>query len=158
MVIRNAYMHVKDYHTAEDISQEMFARLDENLDRVAPEKVKTWLLRVSDRLAMDYLKKGGKYEVTLGLEEFAEELVCGDYFDLSELMVRKEDTKFRSNAVLRLREERPQWYDVLLMSYLEEMDLRSIGKELGIKPSLVGKWKERARELLWNWYTEEAEE
>lgn len=158
VVIRNAYMYVKDYHTAEDISQEAFARLGENLDRVAPEKVRTWLLRVSGRLAMDHLRKGGKCEVTLGLEEFSEELVSNDYSDLSEMMVRKEDIEYRTNALMKLKEERPQWYDVLLMSYLEEMDLRSIGKELGIKPSLVGKWRERARDLLWDWYTEDSEE
>lgn len=158
VVIRNAYMYVKDYHTAEDISQEAFARLGENLDRIAPEKVKTWLLRVSGRLAMDYSRKNRRHEVILGLEEFSEELLSDNYSDLSEMMAEKEDAEYRSNALMKLKEERPQWYDVLLMSCLEEMDLRSISKELGIKPSLAGKWKERARALLWDWYREDAEE
>ena len=60
MVIRNIYLYV-DYYTAEDLCQETFIRLQKYLERVKPEKVKAWLLAVSEHLALDYLKKGGKY-------------------------------------------------------------------------------------------------
>ena len=56
-----------DYHTAEDICQETFLRLSENLDHVNARMVKAWLLVVSERLAKDYLKKGGKYSTRVGL-------------------------------------------------------------------------------------------
>ena len=49
MVIRNICLHV-DYHTAEDLCQETFIRLSEDLERVEPEKMKAWLLEVSDNL------------------------------------------------------------------------------------------------------------
>lgn len=61
MVIRNIYLYV-DYYTAEDLCQETFIRLQKYLERVKPEKVKAWLLAVSEHLALDYLKKGGKYD------------------------------------------------------------------------------------------------
>ena len=57
-----------DYHTAEDICQETFLRLAENLDSVNSKMVKAWLIVVSERLAKDHLKKGGKHVSRIGLE------------------------------------------------------------------------------------------
>jgi len=41
------------------------------------------------------------------------------------------------------------------MCYLEDMDNPSIGKELGVKPYLISKWKERAKSWLKTAYEEE---
>lgn len=158
MVIRNACLFVKDYHTAEDICQETFIRLGENLDKIPPEKVKAWLICVSERLALDHLKKGGKHTIDLGIEEYSEEFVNDDYFDLSSLMVHKEEVEGRVRALERLKRERPSWFDVIVMSNLEDMDNSSIGRELGVKPNLVSKWKSRARNWLREKYREETGE
>lgn len=158
LVIRNVYDVTKDYYIAEDISQETFIRLSEELDRIAPEKVKGWLLCVSKRRALDYLKKGGKHEILPGIEEFCEEFTVDDYADLSEMMVHKEEIECKGNVVLKLKKERPLWYDVLLMSSVEEMDNHSIGKVLGVKKNLVSQWKGRARDFLWKIYAEDSEE
>ena len=64
-----------DDHTAEDLCQETFIRLSEDLERVEPEKMKAWLLEVSDNLTKDYLRKGGKYKVYLGLGASTGEIV-----------------------------------------------------------------------------------
>lgn len=157
LVIRNAYLFVKDYHTAEDICQETFIRLGENLDRIPPEKVKAWLIRVSERLALDYLKKGGKYTIDLGVEEYSEEFMNDDYPDLSSMMVRKEEVECKERVLEKLKRERPLWYETIIMSSLEDMDNSSISKELGIKPNLVSKWKSRARRWLRDKYKEDEE-
>lgn len=155
MVIRNAYLFVKDYHVAEDICQETFIRLEKNLDHVLPEKVHSWLICVSERLSVDYLRKGGKYETRVGLDETDLELLIEDYSDLSCLIEKKEEYERAEKVLKRLKKEKPLWYDVLCMSYLENMDNSSIGEELGIKPSLVSKWKERAKYWLKTVYEEE---
>lgn len=158
MVIRNAYLFVKDYYAAEDICQETFIRFEKYLDRVPPEKAKAWLLRVSERLAIDYLRKGGKYEMRVGLETQELDFMIKDYSDLSCLMEKKEECEKRGKVLKRLKKEKPLWYEAVCMSYLEDMDNPSIGKELGIKPSLVSKWKERARNWLKTAYEEEYKE
>ena len=56
IVIRNICLYV-DYHTAEDLCQETFIRLQKYLDRVKPAKIVSWLIVVSEHLAMDHLKK-----------------------------------------------------------------------------------------------------
>lgn len=148
LVIKNAYLYVKDYHAAEDICQETFIRLGQNLHRVKPENVKTWLFRVSEHLAIDYLRKGGKNKVSLDLDRIGETLPDRRYSDLSALLEEKEERELKAAALIRLRREKPVWYDTVLMSYVEEMDNQAIGEELGIKASLVSKWKERARKWL----------
>lgn len=148
IVIKNAYLYVKDYHAAEDICQETFIRLGENLDRVEPEKVKRWLLRVSEHLAIDYLRKGGNNKVSVGLDGIKEFSADRRYSDLSALLEEREEQELKTAALIRLRREKPIWYDTMLMSYVEEMDNHAIGNELGVKASLVSKWKERARRWL----------
>jgi RNA polymerase sigma-70 factor (ECF subfamily) len=157
MVMKNAYMYVKDYHTAEDITQETFIRLSENISKIEPNKVVRWLLLTSEHLALDYLKKGGKYETSPGLEENREEYtdVCSG--DLSDRMVLMEEKEHRYRALQKLKKERPLWYDALLMSWVENMDNHAIGQKLGVKASLVSKWKERARSWLKKEYEKEYE-
>ena len=148
LVIRNAHLFVKDYHMAEDICQETFIRLGENLDRIPPENIRIWLIRVSERLALDAMKKGGKYTMILGLTESKYMDSLSGSGDLSDLMVSREEKECRRNVLGELKKERPLWYETIVMCYLEEMDNPSIGRMLGVKTSLIGKWKERARKWL----------
>lgn len=158
MVIRNAYLLVKDYYLAEDICQETFIRLGKHLDHVPPEKVKAWLIYVSGRLAVDCLRKGGKYETKIGVDETELELLIENDYDLSCLIVKKEEYEQRGKVLKQLKKEKPLWYEVICMSYLEDMDNPSIGKELGVKPSLVSKWKERGKRWLKTAYEKECTE
>lgn len=153
LVIRNAYLFLKDYYMAEDVCQETFIRLGENLHKIPPEKVKAWLIRVSEHLALDILRKGGKYK-TEPIDNH-EDLPGNGDFDLSSMMVRREETENRGHVLEKLKYERPLWYEALLMSALENMDNGSIGKRLGVTPGLVSKWKERARCWLREHYREE---
>ena len=143
-----------DYHTAEDICQETFLRLSENLDHVNARRVKAWLLVVSERLAKDYLKKGGKYSTRVGLN--LDEIDLEDLSSDVENMVEElEESRKKGKILKRLKIEKPEWYDVLLMKYLEDMSDRKIGRRLGIKESLVGQWRRRARVWLRDRYSRE---
>lgn len=157
-VIRNAYLFVKDYYAAEDICQETFIRLGKHLDHIPPEKVRAWLLCVSERMAIDWLRKGGKYETNVGLDEKELDSLVSGYSDLSSLLERREECEQKGKVLKRLKKEKPLWYQAVCMSYLEDMDNPSIGKELGIGPHLVSKWKERAKRWLKTAYEEECKE
>lgn len=150
MVIRNACLYVNDFHAAEDIAQETFLRLGEHISEVPPEKRGRWLLRVSGNMAKDYRKKGGKYKTIPGLEEWREEAdrEADNCFDLSVLLERKETRRETAELLRRLAEKNPGWFQTIWMSYFEEMDNRSIAKELGISSILVSQWKRRAKKWL----------
>ncbi|MBS6396410.1 MAG: sigma-70 family RNA polymerase sigma factor [Clostridiales bacterium] len=157
LVTRNAYWYLRDYYAAEDICQETFIRFSKHMDDIPPEKVKTWLLAVSGRLALDYKKKGGKYKTIVGLP-LVEEVPEDTYTDLSLLLVRREEEEKGIRVLKRLAREKPRWYEAVLMSYLEEMDNPSIGKILGVRAQVICMWKNRAIKWLRDAYRiEEAE-
>ncbi len=151
MVIRNAYLVTKDYYAAEDICQETFVRLSDRLTQVPDESVRSWLLRTSRRLALDHRRNEERSGVRIeymdwesGLEERADT----GYFDLSDLLEECERIQAKKETLLLLKEQRPLWYQVLLMSRVEGMRNGAIGLELHVTASLVSKWKERAGRWL----------
>lgn len=154
LVMWNIGLFVKDYQAKEDICQETFIRLVGKLDDVPAKQVKSWLLRVSERLAKDYNKKGGKYRTDVGLE-LCEEFFFDVHADPGRIVIKKETCTEKKRVLERLKEEKPQWYEAIMMSSLEGMDNRAIGKELGVTSGLVSKWKERARKWLWDAYQKE---
>ena len=151
MVIRNAYLVTKDYYAAEDICQETFVRLNARLDQIPDENVRSWLLRTSRRLALDHQRNEERRGDSPAYTEWEEEMeahVASECFDLSELLEKREEIRARKETLMLLKERRPLWYDVLLMSCVEEMCNGAIGLQLDITPSLVSKWKERAGRWL----------
>lgn len=152
MVIRNAYLTVQDYYAAEDICQETFLRLSRNLHKVPPENVKAWLLQVSGNLAIDYMRKGGKYQIDVGLEEVDLEIASEFHIDPEQILEKKEVSESTRRVLGKLRREKPKWYAVIVMSHLEGMDNHAIGKALDISPILVSQWKGRASKWLRNAY------
>jgi len=149
IVIRNAYYYLKDYYAAEDICQETFIRLAENIDKVPPENVKAWLLCVSEHLAYDYMKKGGKYSTNVGLDEKMLEITAtDDYLDPSYVVECKEELAETESILKRLKREKPKWFELVQMCYLEKLDNTTMGERLGINAALVSKWKERIKKWL----------
>ena len=155
MVIRNVYQRMKDYYAAEDICQETFIRLAGHLDEVPPEKVKAWLICVSDNLALDILRKHKSKEAAL--ERMQEEVRRKQGTEPDKVMERLEEFRETGMALKELKEIRPNWYEVIRMSCLEDMDTRAIGKALGVRPMLVSKWKERGRRWLRDAYRKQDE-
>lgn len=147
-VIRNAYSIVKDYHIAEDICQETFIRFGTEMYEISEEKVLAWLFCVSRRLALDYLKKGGKYTTELGLEnETLDKYSFGDYLDPSYIYERNceldSEKEIEKRVLEKLKKKNPKWYDLLCLCHREDMSTAQMGEELGITSNLTSKWKER---------------
>lgn len=150
MVIRNICLYV-DYHTTEDLCQETFIRLSDHLDTLKPEEVKGWLIVVSERLALDHLKKGGKYSTTVGLGE-EEEQYADDRSDTELIVEEREESRRKGRVLARLKREKRDWYDALILHYVARMSDEEISRRKGVKKSLVGKWRQRAQEKLREWY------
>lgn len=155
MIIRHSFEYVKDYHTAEDICQESFLRLLKNIDKVPPDKMRVWLFRTATNLSIDHLRKGGKYKISIGLRDSDEINIYDEYMDLSYEFARKETCEEKEHTIKRLKEEKPEWYRAILMCHLEDMDNSSIGAAMGVKPTLISKWKERGRRWLRETYKRE---
>lgn len=148
LIKRNAFMYVKNEHTAEDICQDTFYLLMINADNVQPGEEIQWLNEVSKNLAIDCYRKGGRYRILYGLDEWDNLRLDPDCPDLSDLMVRLEKVDKQLEALKDLKREKPKWHKVMSMSCYEDMDNPSIGKEMGVTAALVSQWIHRAREWL----------
>lgn len=146
LVTKNAYAILKDYYTAEDVCQETFERLLKQEDLFRISNPRAWLFRVSRNLAYDHLRKGGQYKTYTGLddEQYAQ---MGECWEGADTILEQRERYREGRRILDcLRNEKPQWYEVLLMSYLQGLDNGAIGEIFGIKPGLVSQWKHRALE------------
>ena len=157
LIINNAYSYVKDYYTAEDICQETFLRYFRREEPIEERKIKAWLLEVSRHLAIDHMRKGGKYKTDVGVEPYMLETKENAYPDPCSILAEKELKEIKLSVLERLKEEKPIWYDTIMLSILHDMDNKAIGDMMGISPALVSKWKERGKHWLRDRYEIEEE-
>ncbi len=155
VVVKHALCFVKNRAEAEDICQEAFLRLDRNLYKVPDKKVKAWLFNTAGRLAVDYLRHRGREYLSIDEEESPEQYLSDERTQPEWVLERMEENIFYQKAMERLKEEKPRWFQVMEMSYLEEMSNRQIAKELGISANLVSQWKHRATDWLRKAYGKE---
>ena len=141
VVIRNAYVYVKDYHVAEDICQETFIRFEQKMETIPDEKVIRWLLRVSERLALDHLRKGKRRGENLSLEEYAGVLEDNRNTDASKMVIQREECEERLRVLDQLKEVRPNWHDALMMSYLEHKEIHRLERNWALHPLLSANGK-----------------
>lgn len=142
-VLRMAYLYVKDMHTAEDMFQEVFLKVNEKLDTYEGRaSVKTWLLSITMNTCRDFLKSAYHSKV-VPMFDFEEERLAGEN-DFEEIE-REETAKTVREAVCELPEH---YKEVVLCIYFREMDVEETAKELGISAGTVKSRLFRAREKL----------
>lgn len=140
-VLRMAYSYVKDYDTAEDIFQEVFIKVNANLNEFRGESsIKTWLLRITVNACKDYLKSAYNRRVTMFSEEEEESIRAEDTIEKIE---RRQDGEQIRRALLLLPEK---YREVLLCLYFEERSVAETAKVLGISEGTVKSRLSRARE------------
>lgn len=142
-VLRMAYLYVKDMHTAEDMFQEVFLKVNEKLDTYEGRaSVKTWLLSITMNTCRDFLKSAYHSKV-VPMFDFAEDSLAkeGGFEELE----RAETARTVREAV----QELPGHYkDVVLCVYFREMGIEETAKELGIRAGTVKSRLARAKEKL----------
>lgn len=129
MVMKVAFNVLRDYHSAQDVCQEVFALLYQKHDVLDEEFIKPWLLVNTKRKAIDLQRK--KYyrrefcEEYLSVEQNTGESIENDY-------IRKE---FRKLVLEALQNKDRQWYEIFLRVTVEGESQQSVAKDLGISLS-----------------------
>ena len=91
-VLRLAYLYVKEYHLAEDIFQDVFLKVNQNLEDFRGESsIKTWILRITVNTCKDYLKSAYHNRVQRLSEEQEETLAAEDTYETVE---KKQDLRY----------------------------------------------------------------
>ena len=151
LVLKNVNNHVHR-HQAEEIAQETFLKLFENLDHLEDAQIKPWLLIVSSNIAKDYGKKGGDAEIfSLNDEEhilFIEENYESPEKQIDKLVNEKAVHQLLGTALEVLYAKNPIWYHIIVYSCMMKMSSKEIAKTLNMSPGNVDVMKIRARRFL----------
>ncbi|HPU63564.1 MAG TPA: sigma-70 family RNA polymerase sigma factor [Mobilitalea sp.] len=142
-VLRTAYMYVKDIHVAEDIFQEVFIKVYNNLSTfVGNSSIKTWIIRITINTCKDYLKSAYNRRV-VPMMEYHEETISSE-LDYNE--VEKRDTNHLiKEAVLSLP---AKYRDVVMCVYFNDMSIAEAAKVLDIAEGTAKSRLARARQKL----------
>lgn len=139
-VLRTAYMYVKDIHTAEDIFQDVFIKVNQKLSTFeGNSSIKTWIIRITINTCKDYLKSAWNRRV-VPMMEYQEDAIVSDsdYDD-----VEKKDTKeLIKKTVLSLP---AKYKDVILCVYFQEMTVTEAANALNIAEGTAKSRLSRAR-------------
>jgi len=140
MLLRVAFMYVKNISDAEDIVQEVFLRLVKEYPPFESEEhEKAWLIRVAVNLNKNRLKTAW-FRKTEPIHD-----MCGQS-DLPDAAVTfSVEEKFVVDAVMQLP---PKYRNVILLYYHEGYSIREISRILGKKESTVSSQLQRARARL----------
>jgi RNA polymerase sigma-70 factor (ECF subfamily) len=142
-VLRTAYMYVKDSHTAEDIFQEVFIKVNQKLSTFeGNSSIKTWIMRITINTCKDYLKSAWNRRVIPMMEYQEDQIISDTDFD----SVESQDTNdIIKTAVLSLP---AKYKDVVLCVYYNEMTIAEAAIVLRVAEGTVKSRLSRARQKL----------
>lgn len=138
---------------AEDVVQEIFVKIWKNLPKfegeISPENraFKTWVFKIARNASIDYLrkKKAIKFSDLDGENESFESSI-EDLEPLpDEVFSRKEIKKELEEAMSRIR---PDFREIVILHYQEEMTFEEIGSVLGRPMNTVKSQYRRALEAM----------
>lgn len=93
--------YLKNYHTSEDIAQEVFAYIYVNPDKYNSDyEFTTYLFMLAKRRAIDYLRKHGKQQWVSN-----DQVEVADVNSLEELIYQRENSRVLKDALKEMKEE-----------------------------------------------------
>lgn len=142
-VLRTAYMYVKDVHTAEDIFQDVFIKVNQKLSTFEGNaSIKTWIIRITINTCKDYLKSAWNRRVVPMMDYREDSIVSESDYD----EVEKQDTK---DLIMKEVLSLPSKYkDIVLCVYYQQMSLTEAASALGLAEGTVKSRLSRARKRL----------
>lgn len=151
LVFTICYQFVKDYHEAQNLSQETFISAYRHIDSYQGDNYKPWIARIATNKAKDYLNSAYSRRVTLssGEEDSVEMMASIKQADPSqqpdEMYISSEGSKHIENIIRSLKEP---YREVCILRFLKEKDTQEIAEILGRPKKTVETQLYRARAIL----------
>ena len=130
MVFDTAMAHCDNYHTAQEVTQEVFAEcytkkihLEEDVDLVV------WFKLSARNRVIDHWRKTHKEELRYVV---IEETVPGEFDSMDDMYIHEIDKGNRvkrGNSILEaMRKKNQRWYDYIMMTYFYGMKEKEIAE------------------------------
>lgn len=142
-VLRTAFVYVKNMTVAEDIFQEVFIKVINNIDSFqGKSSIKTWIIKITINTCKDYLKSAWNRRV-VPIEDYQEYNIeaKNDFQDVYDI----DRNNLVREKVLSLQDK---YKDVIICVYFNEMTLEETSRFLKIPIGTVKSRLSRARTKL----------
>jgi RNA polymerase sigma-70 factor (ECF subfamily) len=146
---------VRDRETAEDLAQDSFIKVLNHIDRYRPEfKLSSWLFKIANNVAIDYLRRrqldtvsldGSPHAATQAeIEATSIEVAARQETALDELEARELGSAIE-HAIASLR---PEYRSCILLRHVEGRSYEEIAATLDLPLGTVKTYIHRARHQL----------
>ncbi|WP_080846007.1 sigma-70 family RNA polymerase sigma factor [Cytobacillus gottheilii] len=137
------FSYVKNHHTMEDITQEVFISAYHNISQFRGDSsIKNWLLKIAVNKSKDYLKSWHHRKVQMthwfGKEEQANK-------DTEETVLAQVRDRELANDIMQLP---VKYREVIILYYYQDLDTNEISSLLGLNVNTVKTRLIRSRDLL----------
>lgn len=139
---------LKNHTDAEDVTQEVFIKIWENLGRFNILAAKAWIFRSTHNLCIDYLRRRNlNYKYEYSIDENYEELLVDDKIESNPHA--KTHIKMMTSKVKEAIERLPDKLKSVFVLYeIQGLKYREIGKALEMPINTVKVYLLRARQKL----------
>lgn len=132
---------------AEDILQEVFIKVYENLNGFNPKyKFSSWIYRITYNTSISFYRKNNKYQGHDSVDAKDKKIkeLVGD-IDLEAGLIREHDAMSVQSALKHLDEK---YRTALVLKYLEELDYEEISEIMHIPSGTVGSLINRGKKIF----------
>lgn len=145
LVIRMVMNKTGDYQVAQEICQHVFVSLYSNMDRVAPDLVKAWLMRCTQNAIVDYIRRSKiREEVFLDMSVVENGSILAE--EVLNVHEEKLDNQELAGKILQtVKAANEQWYEVLMMYCIDGLTYPEIAQKLNIPVPVLRARLYRAR-------------
>jgi RNA polymerase sigma-70 factor, ECF subfamily len=137
------FSYVKNHHTMEDITQEVFISVYNNLDNFRGESsIRTWLLRIAVNKSKDYLKSWHYRKIQFNNWIGKDEMVKKDVEGTILSNIRDKEL---ANMIMELP---VKYREVIILYYYQGLDTNEISSLLNVSVNTVKTRLIRGRDLV----------
>lgn len=142
-IIKLCYTYVRNWQTAEDLTQDSFLRFFRSLHTFRGEaSIKTFLYRIAINVCHDYLTSWKHKKITI-TNTFQKLLHTEP--STEQVVISMEDT---AKLVMAIEQLPPKYKDVIIVFHFGEMSLEETGTVLNLPINTVKTRLRRARQML----------
>jgi RNA polymerase sigma-70 factor, ECF subfamily len=136
------FIYVKNYQAMEDIAQEVFLSVYNNLNRFRGEcTIKSWIFKIAINKAKDYLRSWHYRKVYL-TNLFREEVSISN---VEKTTIRNEQSKLLAEIIMTIP---IKYREIIILYYYNDIDTTQIASILNLSVNTVKTRLVRGRELI----------
>lgn len=142
-IFRMVYMHIGDFHKAEDITQEIFIKIFKNLSKFRGDSsIFTWIYKITINTISTYAKRSRTMADMLSVD-YMEDLPDDDW-DEEKLI-----EGLRNSSVISLIQRLPDKYkEVLILYYYQDLKVEDICSIINEPQGTIKSKLHRGRNML----------